>query len=130
MNIKAEPFIRYSVIIILSLIFITYIYRKSIYEPKILNENHRFTIGQIIKIEFAAEGGRHADFRYYVKEKHYIGSIPLDGTKDIQPKVGQRYFVKYYLLDPTIADLILSDLVPDSLINIPSNGWEIMPNIN
>jgi hypothetical protein len=130
MKIRAEPFIRYSAIIIFSLIFITYIYRKSIYEPKILNENHRFTIGQIIKIEFAAEGGRHADFRYYVKEKHYIGSIALDDTKDIQPKVGQRYFVKYYLSDPTINELILSDLVSDSLIDVPSDGWEIMPSIN
>jgi hypothetical protein len=127
---KAEPFIRYSVITVLSVIFIVYIYRKSIYEPRILNEKHRFTIGQVVKIEHAAEGGKHADFRYYVKEKHYIGSIALDDTKDIQPKVGQRYFVKYYLSDPTIAYLILSDLVPDSLIDAPSNGWEIMPDIN
>jgi hypothetical protein len=127
MNIRLEPLIRYFVIVGLTIVFVLYIYKKSIYEPRILEEKHRFTIGEIIKIEHAAEGGRHANYQYFVKGKFYLNSIALDGTLNTQPIVGQRYFVKYYFLDPTIADLMLSELVSDSLLNVPIEGWEIIP---
>ncbi len=128
MKIKIEPFIRYTVLIVFLLVFLVYFYWKSIEEANILNENHRYTIGQINKIEFGAEGGQDADYIFHVNSIEYKSSEPLDGTKKVQAQVGQRYLIKYCVNNPKISKLMVSNLILDSLEIVPKDGWDSIPS--
>jgi hypothetical protein len=124
---KYEPIIRYVILSLIGLAGFAYLYVKLVAEPNKLKEDYRYTIGKIDNVGFPAEGDQMADVKYFVNGKEYNIAVPLDGTKPVQPKVGQRYIVKYHSPDPSISKVDLNSQVSDSAINIPANGWESNP---
>lgn len=123
-NEKNKPII----LVIIGVVCFCYLYVKCVHEPRKLESNHRYTICKIRNIENDAEGGRSADISYYVNGKCCFSSISLDDTKPIQPKINQRYFIKYYPLDPNIFKVDLDYIISDSIqLNEPMDGWKELP---
>lgn len=124
---KYEPIIRYTILSLMGVVAIVYLYIKLVSEPYKLRADSRYTIGKITKIEFPSEGDQMADIQYVVNGKIYFNSIPLDGTKIIQPKVEQRYLIKYHPSNPNIINVLLDYLIADSIVNVPNDGWKEIP---
>jgi hypothetical protein len=129
----SKKIIKSVIIVFILSIFIYIIFLKTVSETNKLEKNHRFTIGLVTEIVNPTDGEKMLNFDYYANEKYFKGSFSVNGISKIKYKVGQRFYVKYYPLDPTISVFLPNYLVPDTIINSPSTGWEIMPshiNIN
>jgi hypothetical protein len=86
----------------------------------LLSRNHRFTIA----ITTGHGGGGSVEFEFLVN-----GVIYRRANKGLQLITNSRkYFIKYYVDDPSLIAKIVSDEeVPDCIGEPPANGWEEIP---
>ncbi len=103
------------------------IYVKSFREPKMLEANHRYTVGKVIKRSFPAEGGEMRDFDYYAKGKYYYGSFNINGFEERGPQIGERLYISFYPPDPSICGIMHDKLVPGTIGKAPPDGWDSLP---
>ena len=98
------------------------------YTPhKKLECSHRYTIATISKFDFPADGGECAEILYYINNKGYNSIIGLSSEDKLHYKIGTRFFIEYYPNDPNTSALVLDKIVPDTLLNVPANGWKSIP---
>jgi hypothetical protein len=85
-----------------------------------LSNNHRFTIATTL----GHGGGGSVDFEFKVN-----GVIYKRGDRGKQLITnGRRYFVKYYVPDPSqLAKVISNEEVPDCIGEPPPDGWKEIP---
>ena len=101
---------------------------------------HRLLIGSCSRITIARAthtsggGGRNSfnlNYKFSYNGKFYDSNAMLNYTDYIQKGesyfLNRRYFVKFYCHDPSISELDLDKTVPDTIVKIPSNGWDRLP---
>lgn len=125
LNMESKLKIAMNVLIITGLIMLVYFF---IYIPSSnLEKSHRFSIGEIIKIESSVDGDPCAVMFYNVNSIRYRGTFSWNKGNGNYYKVGERVFVKYYTKDPKNSEVVFNVVVPDTLKLIPLNGWEKVP---
>ena len=88
-----------------------------------LAENHRFTVATTK----GHGGGGSVNFEFSVNGVQYSRS---NKGRSLMTN-GRKYFVKYYVDDPSLMAKIVSDEeVPQCIGEPPPNGWKELPNCN
>lgn len=112
----------------LGLLFLLIIVIKySIIEPNKLDNNYRYTIGEITKKGVDAEGAFFADIEYYINHKKYSNSFSIQMEENKNYLIGAKYFIKYYPVNPDNATVELDLVVPKSITLVPPDGWKELP---
>ena len=94
-------------------------------DPYQLRNNHRFTIGEIIKIEEVAEGNPAATYVYNVNGKTYKGNLSMPSHHDFN--VGEKYFVMFYVKNPGNSEILIDERTNRQTDNMPVEGWLALP---
>lgn len=92
---------------------------------RVLNRNHRFTIGYIIRIESQSEGGPTATFYYHYNRRTFSGVFDVEYGGRF--KKGSLIAVKFCPADPENAMVLVDSIVPENG-EIPENGWKKYPS--
>ncbi|MBG9377054.1 hypothetical protein I5907_12490 [Panacibacter sp. DH6] len=110
----------------LAIMLIIWIIIRSVYiNPKKLEEGDvSYTVAIITSFTNPTDGGKDANFIYTVNGKKYKGFF---NASKIDTRIGDRYFLKFLKSDPDISQFLFDMSVPDSIINIPKEGWEQLP---
>jgi hypothetical protein len=87
----------------------------------------RYTIALVFDLEYQSEGDPSALIKYNLNGKSYSGAISSYIKNNVFCKAGDRVFIEYCSENPDLTSLVRDKIVPDSLINVPINGWEKLP---
>ncbi len=90
-----------------------------------LNKSYRYTICIVAEIEAVGTGRSLATIVYLFNDKQYKGFYEVDRID--KSLIGIRHFIKFYPKNPNNSEVIFDRDVPDSLIEIPSEGWKKIP---
>jgi hypothetical protein len=85
-----------------------------------LNRNHRWTIATTSGWGY----GRYINYYFFVDGKKYEKS---NKTLSLIPS-GGRYWVQFEPNNPDLNSIRTSEIVPDCISEVPSNGWEEKPS--
>jgi hypothetical protein len=98
---------------------------RDVLEKKSLNQESRFTIGVITKIEPNMRSGYRIYFNYYVLDKKYeaFGGI-YKWDNDL---IGKRFYIRFSPSNPDNCELLLEKPVRSDVKNAPPEGWERIP---
>lgn len=111
---------------IITAVVVIYVLGTIYFRSQRLEGNHRYTVATVKGFEWPAEGGRDAAISYQVNGSYFKGSVSENqGNK--QFKIGDRLFIEFYPPDPDLSQMVYNKDVPDTLINIPVNGWDSIP---
>ncbi len=101
------------------------IYENSKYQ--VARKSKHYTIGKIYNIATSSDAGWFVSYKYTVKNINYQSPDPMPvktgGEWIYNPKVGERYYVKFLEDDPYYAVICLDRQVPDSIKEAPREGW-------
>lgn len=92
-----------------------------------LEDNYRYTVAEITKTGITAEGAFFADIVYRVQNKEYSDFVFLKMEESAKYQVGDKYFIKYYPVDPYNSEVELNLVVPKSIKSVPPDGWKELP---
>lgn len=117
----------FNVLAILFLAIISWITLNEFYiKPKKLEkEEVRYTYATIIGFTNPSNGGKVADYMYKVNDKQYSGFF---GVSNWDPKIGDKYLLKFVKSNPGINRILLNKKVTISSTNVPEEGWEQIPS--
>lgn len=107
-----------TVIAITALYFV--IVKPVIINPYLLRNNHRFTIGQIIKIEEVAEGNPAATYIFNVNGKEYKGNLSMPSYQDFN--VGEKYFIMFYVKNPQNSSILIHERTNRQTDDMPDDA--------
>ena len=98
---------------------------RDVLEKKSLNQESRFTIGVITKIEPNGNSGYRIYFNYYVLDKKYeaFGGI-YKWDNDL---IGKHFYIRFSPSNPDNCELLLEKPVRSDVKNAPPEGWERIP---
>jgi hypothetical protein len=102
--------------------FILYIIWKN-YQIK---HNARYTIGVTQRRVLTAKSGFEIDYIFYVNGHQHEGS-GYDVKKYNIQYPGSRYIVKYSYRFPSQSEILWNLPIPDSIKNVPPDGWIEIP---
>jgi len=101
-------------------LFLALLFGEGIVAEYKLANNYRFTVA----VTKGYGGGGFVNFEFSVNGVTYKRS---NKGKQLIPD-GRKYFVKYYVDDPSlIAKIVSNDEVPDCVSQPPANGWKEIP---
>lgn len=89
---------------------------------KLLYKNARYITATVLKNTYGS-GNSGAEYKYNVLGERYEAWNYTD-KRAIE---GERYFIIYNKNNPQNSELFLDCPVPDTLIDIPKEGWDKIP---
>ena len=95
---------------------------KNVFEKRSLEEESKYTIGEITNLEPTSRAGYRIDFIYEVQGKEYkaFGGV-YENDKEI---VGKKFYVKYSPSNPKNCQILFDKPVPKEMENDnPTDGW-------
>lgn len=110
--------------IALIIVFVVIIIKTLIIDPFSLSKNYRYTVCNVKKIVYPVEGSPMADYEFR------FGESEFNGTSSFYPykvKIDERFFVKFYVKNPQNCQILFDIPVPDSIIDVPAEGWKELP---
>lgn len=116
-------------VIIICCLFIYYPNRK---RNSNLNKDSKYTIATVIDIKAVSDGDPVAYVSYAVNGLNYQGEVSsccrsIGGLCE----KGDWIFMLFYPDNPNDSKRVGDFYLPDSLIKVPSNGWDSIPvNLN
>lgn len=106
-------------------IIIWAIYGSSKYRQ--VPKSKHYTIAKIYAIAPSGESGWFIDYVFVINGIEYKSSDPMPtkggGDWAYNPKIGDRYYLKFLPEDPDYSTLCLDKQVPDSIKEVPKEGW-------
>jgi hypothetical protein len=120
---KKQILIDTSVILIVIAVFAFFAY----YPQRNVTKNHKYTIATVSDIEGTLNGDPDATLTFNVGGRKYKGTISSYKGGNVFYKKGDKFFVKFYPLDPSEFVAITDKYVSDKLTEIPSMGWDTIP---
>ena len=104
---------------------------KQMYTKIILSTCYRVTVATPREITGAPRHGLSLGFVYKVEGQQYEGSYGLDSglyTEQVERNIiAHKYYVRFSCSHPSLSELMFDKEVPGSVVTIPSNGWEKVP---
>jgi hypothetical protein len=94
-------------------------------EEYLLKQDHRYTIGIILKITPNIDSGPDATYYFRFNGVYQEEFISINTRPFVQ--VGQRYYVKFYPHCLSISRIETDKPVPDVIKEAPPAGWEELP---
>ena len=91
-----------------------------------LEKSHLFTVGVLYKTNMGGTGvSPTAYYKYSVNNK----SIDMTASFSSNEKfiIGDRYFIRFEKGNPKNSEILLDKPVPDSITNLPKEGWIEIP---
>ncbi len=120
----------FKMIIILSIIILVMLCFKVCDKRKFCN-GYKFTVGVITSTESHSEGCGANYLKFNVNSVVYHSSMSDCNTcTESYYKIGDKVFIQFDPNDPNKNECIGEICVPDTLINIPENGWNKLPVSN
>jgi hypothetical protein len=83
-----------------------------------------YTIGTTIQTYWTFASGKQLEYGYTVNNKYYKNSDSYDDKSKVP---GGKCFVKLYVNDPNISEILQDKPVPDSIKIAPPQGWKEIP---
>lgn len=100
-----------------------------LYESSDRKRNSRYTIGYTLKRGSTARFGLKVKYEYFYNNQRFEGFQTYgDNDNLIIPK--GRYFVVFSSKYPQNSELLIYDIVPDSIIDAPVMGWNFFPSLD
>lgn len=95
-------------------------------KPKQLHgsETVRFSVATITGFDSPSDGGEDVSYIYTINQRTYKGFFNAFKRKI---HVGEMYFLQFSIENPNNATIMLGHPVPESIKDIPSDGWEKLP---
>ena len=109
-------------VLILALICLFFFVRHN----RLISKCSRMIIGTVQKISIV----ENSSIKDITLSATYLGenvTIHGDISENQISKVGKRYFIKIACENPQISDVNWKTIVPDTLKNMPTNGWGKIP---
>lgn len=145
--------IQVAIIIIPVLLIVIYmIINVELSKSKWNNENlkKKYTIATICEFKAPVKSTSFFKFRFIYNEKSYINRFGLAyrinfknekhtnhnkiipeiiklSIPELEDYVGKRFYVKFIVNYPQYSELLLDKPVPDSIKEIPMEGWDVIP---
>ena len=118
---------KWIIITICILVVFTLFAIKAHYDYKNLNENGRYTIGAIIKVE-GGKGSKIATVSFFYNHQEII--VKVSSYKVENSDLGRRVFVKFSPKNPSTDGifLLLDRIVVD--IEPPKDGWQTIDSLH
>ena len=92
----------------------------------IIDKCAKIIIGSISKISFSNDSSiRDVFFEIRFNNNEY--SIKRGNGEKYIPQVGERFFLKIACENPNMGEAYWNIKIPDTLQNIPVNGWDKVP---
>ncbi len=113
----------YSVRLYLALIVILF----AVWRHYRINQDIRYTIATTTSRITTPRNNSQIQFSFLVNGKLFKGFGPdIDKYKIKYPN--GRYYLKFPLKSPESNQVLWDRPVPDSVINVPEGGWEVLPH--
>ncbi|SIT84615.1 hypothetical protein [Pontibacter indicus] len=114
---------KYAGVFILLIIsgYCVYVIFRQTYE---LKNNAKYTVGEIVEFSLSGHLIQKIDYKFLVDGVEYIGRENYQGGEK-----GKRYFVKFSSDNPDFSDFLQDMPVPDTIKDVPAEGWETIPII-
>ncbi|WP_282036681.1 hypothetical protein [Saccharicrinis aurantiacus] len=109
------------------IILLIIIYTHQFYEHKnnkTLEENHRYTIGNVYEHKYLSRGGSKIYFSYNYDGVRYSSSTTVDSKEFLH----KNYFIKFNPEKPTHCEILLDKIIPKHIV-APIKGWKTKPRI-
>lgn len=111
-----------------ALIFLVVVYahikNEIVYKNQLKND-HRITIAVIYEINTVLNGEPEINYRFKYDGKEFASWVQIVRWREFS--IGQRVYVIFYPKNPKNNDMIIDTIVPDSIKQIPENGWPEIP---
>jgi hypothetical protein len=108
------------IILIPVAIFFVYIFWKASF----IKEGN-YTVGYVYRIYWPIVNAKTIMYSYTVKDVKYTSTT--DYNDNLKPEVGKYYLVRVSLEDSQFSEIFQDIPVPDSIKEVPSNGWKEPP---
>jgi len=110
--------------------FMVFKYYDGNEKEKKLEANHRYTIAVLTRYS-SSTFGEKLFFSYDVQGRQIKNRENQSLTKEEFNKLKEfRYYVMYWPQEPDVCVLFLNLPVPDSIKNIPPDGWKKIPAVD
>ena len=86
-----------------------------------LKKDHRIKVGVIYEINTVLNGEPEIKYRFKYDGKEFASWVQIVRWREFS--IGQRVYVIFYPKNPKNNDMIIDTIVPDSIKQIPENGW-------
>ncbi len=89
-----------------------------------------YTIATITEFSYGSKVAPWFDYKFEVKKQVYKGCYSIADKMGKLPSevlhsyVGKRFYVKFYVADPDINELLIYSPIPDSIKSAPEGGWK------
>jgi len=120
---KRQILIDVAVILITFLVFAFFAY----YPHRNVRKSHKYSVATVTEIEGTLNGDPDATLTFNVGGRNYKGTVSSYRGANVYYKKGDKCFVQFYPSDPSEFLSITDKNVPDSLIEIPTMGWDTIP---
>lgn len=89
-----------------------------------LKKYPRYTIASTQSVFHTGKSGSYIKYYFTVAYRQYYGDIEYKNNIVVP---NGRYYVVYSSKSPKYNRLIIDKTVPDSITNLPTNGWDKLP---